>query len=68
MHIFKTDNIVIKGNSKKNRCRDEMNILIPTSNCSFSQCSIDGVYLPPVHDLVFFVSKNNKQFKLSIYF
>lgn len=38
----------ISGNSKKNKCRDEVKQMIPDIECKFGQglCGIDGIYQP----------------------
>lgn len=50
----------LKGDSKKNKCREEVNRLIPQQPCPFGKdkCSFDGVYLPPVSKSEFFALGN----------
>lgn len=40
----------INGNSKKNKCREEIDRLIPQPECPFgsNQCSFNGVYMPTI--------------------
>lgn len=49
---------VINGNSKKNKCREEINKLIPIKPCPYgsNQCSFNGVYLPPILESQFYVN------------
>ncbi len=49
---------IVKGNSKKNKCRDEIAQMIPNPTCPFgvNQCSFNGVYQPNPLNTKFFVS------------
>lgn len=51
---------IINGNSKKNKCRDEVDRLIPQKACPYGsdQCSFNQVYLPPVLESEFFALGN----------
>jgi len=48
----------VKGNSKKNKCRDEIAQMVPNPSCPFgqSQCSFNGVFQPDSLNTKFFVS------------
>lgn len=50
----------LNGNSKKNKCREEVNRLIPQKPCPYgsNQCSFNGVYLPPIAESQFFALGN----------
>ncbi|RNA17531.1 ectonucleoside triphosphate diphosphohydrolase 1 [Brachionus plicatilis] len=50
----------LKGDSKKNKCREEVNLLIPQKPCRYGdkKCSFNGVYLPPVSKSEFFALGN----------
>ena len=49
---------IVKGNSKKNKCRDEIAQMMPNPSCPFgeNQCSFNGVYQPSVYSTKFFVN------------
>lgn len=56
---IETDKVyTIKGNSKKNKCRDEIAQMMPNPSCPFgqNQCSFNGVYQPNPLGTKFFVS------------
>ena len=57
MFYKKTKNYDFNGDSKKNKCRDEVDTMIPEPTCKFgaNQCSLNGVYMPPVSPLKFLV-------------
>lgn len=50
----------LKGNSKKNKCREEVNRLIPQQSCPYEneKCSFNGIYLPAVSKSEFFALGN----------
>jgi Golgi nucleoside diphosphatase len=48
------------GISKKNKCREEVETVIPNSKCSYgtNQCSLEGVYMPPLFPSTFLALGN----------
>ena len=46
-----------QGESKKNKCRDDVEQIFPKVNCSYAtnQCTLFGVYIPPTNTSRFMV-------------